>query len=36
MGIKGGATNYQTMELLDKAHTETYGHPEPTQVRITP
>ena len=34
--LKVGATNYQTMELLDKAHTETYGHPEPTQVRITP
>ncbi len=34
--LKIGATNYKAMELLDKAHTETFGHPEPTQVRITP
>ncbi len=24
------------MELLDRGNTETYGHPEPTQVRVTP
>jgi hydroxylamine reductase len=24
------------MELLDAANTESYGHPEPTQVRVTP
>ena len=24
------------MELLDAANTETYGHPEPTKVRVTP
>lgn len=34
--LKIGTTNYKAMELLDKAHTETFGHPEPTQVRITP
>lgn len=33
--LKLGETNYKTMELLDKAHTDTFGHPEPTQVRIT-
>ncbi len=31
-----GETNYKTMALLDKAHTTRFGHPEPTQVRITP
>ncbi|MGA2172320.1 MAG: hydroxylamine reductase [Sedimentisphaerales bacterium] len=31
-----GETNLRAMELLDAANTETYGHPEPTQVRITP
>lgn len=29
MGVRG-------MALLDKANTETYGHPEPTQVSIAP
>lgn len=33
---KLGETNYWALELLDKATTETYGHPEPTQARITP
>jgi len=28
--------NLKVMELLDKANTEAYGHPEPTAVRITP
>lgn len=31
-----GEANYKAMELLDKANTEAYGHPEPTQMRITP
>jgi hydroxylamine reductase len=31
-----GATNFRAMELLDKANTDAYGHPEPTQMRITP
>lgn len=34
--LKAGELNFKTMELLDKANTTTYGHPEPTQVRITP
>jgi hydroxylamine reductase len=31
-----GTLNLKTMELLDKANTDAYGHPEPTQVRVTP
>ncbi|MBD3181869.1 hydroxylamine reductase [Candidatus Poribacteria bacterium] len=31
-----GSINLRAMELLDKANTETYGHPEPTPVRIEP
>lgn len=34
--LKTGELNYKVMELLDRANTGTYGHPEPTQVRITP
>jgi len=34
--LKTGEINFKVMELLDKANTKTYGHPEPTQVRITP
>ncbi len=34
--IKTGELNLKVMELLDAANTETYGHPEPTQVRVTP
>lgn len=30
--IKTGTINLKCMELLDKANTETYGHPIPTQV----
>jgi hydroxylamine reductase len=33
--LQVGATNYKTMELLDTAHTTTFGNPEPTQARIT-
>ncbi len=31
-----GKLNYRVMELLDAANTGTYGHPAPTQVRVTP
>ena len=34
--MKTGELNLKVMELLDAANTGTYGHPEPTQVRITP
>ena len=34
--MNAGECNLKTMELLDRAHTETFGHPEPTPVRITP
>ena len=34
--LEAGEINLQVMELLDAAHTETYGHPEPTPVRVTP
>jgi hydroxylamine reductase len=31
-----GELNYGVMEILDKAHTETFGHPQPTKVRLHP
>ncbi|HNQ88482.1 MAG TPA: hydroxylamine reductase [Verrucomicrobiota bacterium] len=34
--LKCGEVNLQIMELLDGAHTDTYGHPQPTPVRIEP
>jgi hydroxylamine reductase len=34
--LKTGEITLKAMELLDAANTETYGHPEPTQVRVTP
>jgi len=34
--LECGRMNLRAMELLDAANTETYGHPEPTQVRVTP
>ncbi|NLH48677.1 MAG: hydroxylamine reductase [Myxococcales bacterium] len=34
--LRCGEVNLWTMELLDKAHTTTFGHPAPTPVRITP
>ncbi len=34
--LECGRINLRAMELLDAAHTEAYGHPEPTQVRVTP
>lgn len=34
--LKAGELNLKVMELLDSAHTGAYGHPTPTQVRVTP
>jgi hydroxylamine reductase len=34
--LRAGEVNLKAMELLDRANTETYGHPEPTAVRVTP
>lgn len=34
--LRAGKINLKTMELLDKAHTDAFGHPEPTRVRVTP
>ncbi|MGI6457026.1 MAG: hydroxylamine reductase [bacterium] len=34
--MKCGELNLKVMELLDSANTGTYGHPEPTEVRVTP
>ncbi len=34
--LKVGELNLKVMELLDMANTDAYGHPEPTQVRVTP
>jgi hydroxylamine reductase len=31
-----GEINMKAMELLDAGNTGTYGHPEPTKVRVTP
>jgi len=36
MALKVGEVNLRVMELLDAANTGSYGHPEPTQVRVTP
>jgi len=33
--LKCGEMNLKVMGMLDAAHTGTYGHPEPTPVRIT-
>ena len=34
--LKTGEINFKVMQLLDEANTGTYGHPELTQVRVTP
>lgn len=36
LNLKCGEINLKTMELLDHAHTSTYGHPVPTPVRVEP
>ncbi|MEZ4573903.1 MAG: hydroxylamine reductase [Vampirovibrionales bacterium] len=34
--LKAGEVNLTVMALLDQAHTETFGHPEPTHVNTAP
>jgi hydroxylamine reductase len=34
MALAVGELNYNVMEVLDKAHTETFGHPQPAKVRL--
>jgi hydroxylamine reductase len=34
--LRVGELNLRAMEGLDRANTGAYGHPEPTQVRVTP
>ncbi len=34
--LEVGKLNLAVMELLDRANTTTYGHPEPTQARVSP
>ncbi|HOQ05917.1 MAG TPA: hydroxylamine reductase [Anaerohalosphaeraceae bacterium] len=36
MALKVGQVNLKVMEMLDQANTGTYGHPEPTSIRISP
>jgi hydroxylamine reductase len=36
LNMKCGEVNLKVMAMLDAAHTETYGHPVPTPVRIDP
>ena len=34
--MKAGEVNYTIMGMLDAGHTETFGHPEPSEVALTP
>lgn len=34
MSMKIGLVNYRIMEMLDKGETDTFGHPEPSQVNV--
>jgi len=34
--LRCGEANLKVMELLDAANTGTYGHPEPTRVKVSP
>jgi hydroxylamine reductase len=36
MCLKAGELNYRVMAILDAGHTDTFGHPQPTSVRIEP
>jgi len=36
MAMRVGELNLKVMELLDKANTDTFGHPAPTPVRLHP
>ncbi|MBN2376630.1 MAG: hydroxylamine reductase [Sedimentisphaerales bacterium] len=35
MVLKVGEVNLKVMEMLDKANTDAFGHPEPTEVKVT-
>ncbi|SHJ33954.1 hydroxylamine reductase [Clostridium amylolyticum] len=35
LNMELGQVNFKIMELLDKANTESYGHPTPTKVAVT-
>lgn len=35
LNMQLGKMNFKCMELLDKAHTQNFGHPQPTEVLIT-
>ena len=35
MALRVGQVNLDVMGMLDEAHTTTFGHPSPTQVRVT-
>ncbi len=34
LNMKCGEVNIRTMEILDEAHTDRFGHPEPTEVPV--
>jgi len=34
VALSVGELNYRVMEILDAAHTETFGHPQPSKVRL--
>ena len=36
MVLRTGELNYRIMQLLDKANTDAFGHPQPTGVRLHP
>jgi hydroxylamine reductase len=36
LALRVGEVNLRAMEMLDRGHTETFGHPVPTAVRVTP
>ncbi|MBK8190801.1 MAG: hydroxylamine reductase [Vampirovibrionales bacterium] len=36
LAMRTGECNLRVMEMLDRAHTETFGHPVPSQARLTP
>ena len=36
MALRTGELNYRVMQLLDKANTDAFGHPQPTGVRLHP
>ncbi len=34
MALKAGELNFRIMQLLDRANTDAFGHPQPTKVRL--